>query len=113
MSRKFTGNVERDAHGFLTVMLPSNDWTEGSTVEVRLVSLPKNKPPHRNPPPAPYAGVVCEGLGGDIPACGRVDLTKEQYDEQMKYPDRTWRCPQCRAEAWFDDARFEQLQGIS
>lgn len=65
-------------------------------------------------PDKPYAAVVCQGHGiPAIPACGKVDLTRAEYDEQMRYPDRGWRCPKCKADAWFDDERFEQLQGIS
>ena len=43
----------------------------------------------------PYA-IVCEGPF-DIPnsGCGLVYLTEEQYNRQMMYPDRTWRCPHC------------------
>ena len=63
-------------------------------------------------PNRPYAAVVCMGHGDPIPACGKVDLTRAEYDEQMRYPDRGWRCPKCKADAWFDDERFEKLHGV-
>lgn len=37
------------------------------------------------------------------PACGRVELTEEQYTEQMMNEDATWRCPNCFREAHWDD----------
>jgi hypothetical protein len=51
-----------------------------------------------------YAYVFC------ISGCeASVALTGEQYGRQMQYPDATWRCPNCRGEASFDDDRFEKL----
>ena len=60
-----------------------------------------------------YAFVTCHGVDTTIaPACGSVGLTEEQYDEQMSQCDDVWRCPHCRAEATFDDAKYEEIHGI-
>ena len=58
--------------------------------------------------PNPYAGVICLGL---VPGhgCGNVGLTYDEYMAQMIQADTTWRCPQCRAEATFDDDLYEQI----
>jgi hypothetical protein len=55
-----------------------------------------------------HAGVICLGL---LPghSCGHVDLDRDQYMAQMMQPDTTWRCPQCGAEAHFDDDRYESI----
>lgn len=57
----------------------------------------------------PYAGVICRGHGDPFPDCGKVDIDAKEYERQMMRPDSTWRCPECGAEAWFDDERFEEL----
>lgn len=62
----------------------------------------------------PFAGVICHGWPEIGHAgCGEVDLTKEQYMDQMMRPDSFWRCPNCLMEAEFNDDRYEELQGIS
>lgn len=48
------------------------------------------------------AGVLC-------PVCGKVDLTEEEYTEQMQRPNSLWYCPRCRGHAEFDQERFEEL----
>jgi predicted nucleic acid-binding Zn ribbon protein len=55
-----------------------------------------------------HAGVICFG---HLPeqSCGHVDLDYNQYMEQLSFPDSTWRCPQCGAEAEFDDDRYESI----
>ena len=55
--------------------------------------------------PTPYA-VHCEGLLEGY-SCGLVYLTPEEYARQMSQPHRTWRCPRCLAEAWWDDDIYE------
>lgn len=57
---------------------------------------------------APWAGVICLGHFPNS-SCGRVDLDREQYNAQMMRPDSTWRCPNCQAEAEFDDTRYEDI----
>ena len=63
--------------------------------------------------PTPYA-VICHGPW-DMPGggCGRVYLTKAEYDAQMNRPNSTWRCPRCRYEAEFDDANYEAAMGLT
>lgn len=56
-------------------------------------------------PMIPYAGIVCE-------THGRVDITAEEYEAQLNHPNRPWACPRCGGLAFFDDERFEQLQGV-
>jgi hypothetical protein len=38
-----------------------------------------------------------------------VCLTPEEYDEQMRNADDTWKCPICGAEAFWDDAHHEAM----
>ena len=66
--------------------------------------------------PTPWA-VICEGPW-DLPGygCGKVFLTEAEYRAQMYAPNRTWRCPNCRYEAEWDDANYEawiDAQGIT
>ena len=59
----------------------------------------------------PYA-VNCQGpwdLGGGL-AHGLVYLTKEEYDEQISAPDKTWRCPICRYDAIWSDNNYEEFE---
>lgn len=49
-----------------------------------------------------WYAVTCHGH--NIPGektCGRVPLTKEQYNKQMSNPDSFWYCPQCGGSADF------------
>lgn len=60
-----------------------------------------------------YAYVTCYGVDYTIaPGCGTVGLTEEQYGQQMANPNARWRCPNCRGDAEFDDAKFEEIHGI-
>ena len=60
--------------------------------------------------PTPHAGVICHGgHGHGIPACGKVDLTYDQYMDQVMRPDSLWYCPVCRGSAEFDDHRYDEL----
>lgn len=62
--------------------------------------------PDRNPDS--IYGVICtENVYGEA-GCGSQGLTNKEYNKQMSLPDKTWRCPVCRAEAWWDDERYEQ-----
>lgn len=45
-------------------------------------------------------GVFCQNEGQ---SCGLVELTEAQYLKQLSVPSKTWRCPNCRAEAAWDD----------
>lgn len=47
-------------------------------------------------------GVICYS------ACGSVELTTEQYNEQMDKPNARWRCPKCGGLAEFDDDLYEE-----
>ena len=38
----------------------------------------------------------------DCGECGRVPLSRKEYDKQLDRPDDKWRCPKCGSEAWFD-----------
>lgn len=49
------------------------------------------------------AGIICWG------ACGKVDIDRTNYLAQMKIPFATWRCPICRGNADFDEARYEEI----
>lgn len=63
-----------------------------------------------NKPPA-YARVNCLRRpedSEDMARCGAVDLTEAQYERQLSMSNRTWRCPVCMSEAWFDDEYFER-----
>ena len=57
--------------------------------------------------PSPWA-VICHGpwdmAGG---GCGKVYLTEAEYMAQMSVPTKTWRCPECRYEADWDDDNYE------
>lgn len=55
----------------------------------------------------PYAGVICAGNG--LSACGKVDISLEEYSVQMAQPHHLWFCPLCFGIAEFDDDRFEEL----
>lgn len=50
-----------------------------------------------------YAQVSCRS------ACGNQPLSRVQYRMQMASPNSLWKCPQCGANADFDDAHFEDL----
>jgi len=50
--------------------------------------------------PNAIEGVICEN-------CGKQGLSEVEYHNQMMRPDSTWRCPVCRQEAEWDDARYE------
>ncbi len=50
--------------------------------------------------PTPYA-VIC-------PRHGKVFLSHQEYDEQMRHGDSRWACP-CGLEASFDDAHWESF----
>jgi hypothetical protein len=51
----------------------------------------------------PYA-VICHGHDiPDMPACGTVCLTEEQYTYQLSRCDHSWQCPNCQASADWDD----------
>lgn len=47
----------------------------------------------------------------DFGSCGKSSyLTKQQYLDQMKNPDRGWQCPVCRCYPCdFDDKNFEEF----
>lgn len=62
-----------------------------------------------SPTPTPYA-IICYGHW-DLPGygCGKVFLTKEEYNKQMAIPSKTWRCPNCRYEADFDNDNYESF----
>jgi hypothetical protein len=56
-----------------------------------------------NSTPTPFR-ILCTSKHG----CGeKTFITKEEYKEQMAYPDRRWRCPCCLEDAYFDDDNFE------
>jgi len=50
----------------------------------------------------PYAGILCE-------LHGPVDISKENYSEQMRQPHSKWKCPICNNISEFDDDRYEEL----
>lgn len=57
-----------------------------------------------------YAYVFCRGVDPTLaPPCGKVGLTREQYEQQLSCPDRLWCCPQCGGDAAFDDESFEEM----
>ena len=49
-----------------------------------------------------YAGIIC-------PFHGAVDISKENYIQQMMDPHSRWKCPICRSISEFDDDRYEEL----
>jgi len=59
--------------------------------------------------PTPYA-IICYGPF-DLPGngCGKVYLTEEEYSKQISNPNKTWRCPNCRYEASWDDDNYEKF----
>ena len=56
----------------------------------------------RRPTRIPYAGIICR-------LHGQVDIEKQDYDHQMSIPNAHWRCPICKQNAEFDDARFQEI----
>lgn len=56
-----------------------------------------------------YARLVCyaSGLGDDVPACGEVLISEQEYMKQMSRPNAGWHCPQCAGLVNFDDDYFE------
>jgi len=61
--------------------------------------------------PTPW-GVHCTGLlEGYECNGGRITyLTEQEYSMQLAAPNLRWRCPQCNAEAWWDDDNYEEYQ---
>lgn len=51
--------------------------------------------------PTPYA-IICSKHN-------QVFLTKVEYDYQMNFPNRTWRCPKCGEESDWDDDNYEDF----
>lgn len=56
-----------------------------------------------------YAFVFCPGRGSYMEGCGRRGLTEAEYMRQLDKPDQKWRCPDCQADALFDDAAFDRM----
>lgn len=48
-----------------------------------------------------YYGIICEN-------CGPVQISKENYVNQLDRPDALWVCPSCGENAIFDDIRHER-----
>jgi hypothetical protein len=67
---------------------PDKHWTEDS-----------GKTPYR---------VRCHGGSvPEAPACGFVNLSKDEYGYQMAKPDSVWSCPRCGSTATWDDDWYE------
>jgi hypothetical protein len=42
---------------------------------------------------------------------GKICLTRNEYDRQLRAPDDLWTCPICRQPAKWDDAHYEAASG--
>lgn len=56
----------------------------------------------RTPSFIPHAGVICRQHGA-------IDIDKADYIRQMYDADSKWKCPICKQNAEFNDARYEEL----
>ena len=64
----------------------------------------------RSEVPTAYAVNCTDPFGlGEGTGCGLVYMTTQEYGRQLLKPDRTWRCPSCGGEAFFDDENYESF----
>lgn len=58
-----------------------------------------------------FAFVRCHGDSvPGLTSCGIVGLTRKQYCQQMRRPNRGWDCPNCGSTASYQDQLSEEAQ---